>query len=183
MISIEKIHEKIKSNIWQGIAQSNIDLSSLPNADQEKMVAKISEKMMDTFNTLLDEVAPEQAKINLSDQEGTDAHEERILWRGRPFLSLVEDYVITNERIKIVQGLLSKDIENFELIRVQDIDLRRAAHERLFNLGDIHIMGHDPSDPSITLRNISDPEGVYELLRRAWLEARKRHGLQFREFM
>jgi hypothetical protein len=131
----------------------------------------------------LDEIVPEQNRVNTPDQLETGDQEEKILWRGRPFLSLVEDYVVTNERIKIIQGFLSKDIENFELIRIQDIDLRRAAHERLLNLGDIHIHGHDPSNPTIVLRNISDPEGVYELLRRAWLEARKRHGLQFREFM
>jgi hypothetical protein len=33
------------------------------------------------------------------------------------------------------------------------------------------------------LRNVRDPEQVYEILRRAWLDSRKRHGLEFREFM
>jgi len=31
--------------------------------------------------------------------------------------------------------------------------------------------------------HVYSPEEVYEILRRAWLEARKRHGLQFREYM
>jgi hypothetical protein len=50
-------------------------------------------------------------------------------------------------------------------------------------LGDISIKGQDPSHPEIVLRNVAKPEDVYEILRKAWLEARKRHGLQFREFM
>jgi hypothetical protein len=55
--------------------------------------------------------------------------------------------------------------------------------ERMMGIGDISIRGHDPSDPEITLRNVSKPEEVYEIMRKAWLEARKRHGLQFREYM
>jgi len=68
-------------------------------------------------------------------------------------------------------------------VRIQDIDLSRGVTDRLFNLGDIDIRGADLSNTQFTLRNISDPERVYELLRKAWLEARKRHGLQFREYM
>ena len=68
-------------------------------------------------------------------------------------------------------------------MRIQDIDLSRGVTDRLFNLGDIDIRGADLSNTQFTLRNISDPERVYELLRKAWLEARKRHGLQFREYM
>jgi hypothetical protein len=79
--------------------------------------------------------------------------------------------------------MLSRGVENFELIRVQDIDLSQGVSDRLFNVGDITIRGHDTSDSRIVLRNIPKPEEVYEILRRAWLEARKRHGLQFRETM
>ena len=110
-------------------------------------------------------------------------HGEQVLWEGRPFLSLVEYYVLTSERLKIRQGLLGRDIENFELIRIQDIDFKQGVTERIFGIGDITITGQDPSNPKIVLRNVPKPEVVYETLRRAWLEARKRYGLQFREFM
>ena len=61
--------------------------------------------------------------------------------------------------------------------------MEQGVTERVFGIGDLIIRGHDPSDPTVELRNVSQPEVVYETLRRAWLEARKRHGLQFREFM
>ena len=108
---------------------------------------------------------------------------EQVLWKGRPFLSLVESYTITSERLKINTGLASKHVENFELIRVQDIDFKQGMGERLLGIGDVNIRGHDPSNPEITLRNVHKPEEVYETIRRAWLEARKRHGLKFNEFM
>jgi hypothetical protein len=69
------------------------------------------------------------------------------------------------------------------LIRIQDIDLKQGVGERMLGIGDITIRGHDASEAIVTLRNIPKPEEVYEILRKAWLEARKRHGLQFREYM
>jgi hypothetical protein len=53
----------------------------------------------------------------------------------------------------------------------------------VIGIGDIVIHGQDPSDPNVELRNVSEPDIVYETLRRAWLDARKRYGLQFSEFM
>ena len=79
--------------------------------------------------------------------------------------------------------MFSRDIENFELIRIQDIDLSQGVHERVMGIGDVTIKGHDASAPEVVLRNVKNPEDVYETLRKAWLEARKRHGLQFREYM
>ena len=87
------------------------------------------------------------------------------------FLSLVEHYVLTSERIKIIRGMVSRGVENFELIRMQDIDLKQGISERVMGIGDIIIRGQDPSSPEVVLRNISKPEEVYETLRRAWLDA------------
>ena len=50
-------------------------------------------------------------------------------------------------------------------------------------LGDITIRSHDPKNPVIILRNIPDPEDIYELLRRAVLNARSKHNLSYREEM
>jgi hypothetical protein len=180
-MSIENTHAKILARVWQSIAQSGIDLTTIPLDQQEMLAAKITDQMMFTLNDLLDDM--DEPSENVKPAAQTDEYEETILWEGRPFLSLVEHYTLTNDRVKIVHGWLGKDIENFELIRVQDLDMTRGVTERLMNLGDIQIRGQDPSDPKITLRNVSDPEAVYELLRKTWLEARKRHGLQFREYM
>jgi hypothetical protein len=179
-MSIDSTRAQIIANIWKAVAQSNVDLATIPQEQQEKLVGKIADQMMVTLDQLLDEI-PQEAALGASAK--SDEYQEEVLWQGRPFLSLVEHYTITSDRIKIVSGLFGQDIENYELIRVQDLDVSRGMTERLFNLGDIHIQGQDPSKSKITLRNVKDPEAVYELLRRAWLEARKRHGLQFREYM
>jgi hypothetical protein len=175
-MTIKETHSQIVASIWQAIAQSKVDLSGVPKEQQDEMVSKIADHVMITMNDLLDQDRDE-LPVELDDAD------EKILWQGRPFLSLVESYVLTNERLKIVKGLLSRDIENFELIRIQDIDLSLNVSDRILGVGDILIKGADPSSPEVMIRNIKDPQDVYEILRRAWLAARKKHGLQFREFM
>ncbi len=186
-MTIEQIRAQIISSIWQAVAQSGVNLSGIPQEGQEKLVRAIADKVMVTMNSILDEVVkPEPveqpADKSASDQPAAEG-EEKTLWQGRPFLSLVETYVLTSERLKIIHGMLSRNVENFELIRIQDLDFKQGVGERLFGIGDIFIRGQDPSNPEIVLRNIARPEEVYEVLRRAWLDARKRYGLQFREQM
>jgi hypothetical protein len=177
-MTIEKIKSKVIASIWQAIAQSSVDLSEIKQEDQEKLVQDISNSVLVAFDSLLED------QLDLPSQNKNKVEEdEKILWEGRPFLSLVESYVISNERIKLITGMISRNVENFELIRIQDIDYKQNVGERIFGIGDLTIRGHDSSDPIIVLRNISNPEEVYELLRKSWLAARKRHGLQFREYM
>jgi hypothetical protein len=180
-MAIEQTRARILSRIWQAIAQSGVDISSVPQAEQEKLVSQITDTVLQSLDELLEEASPVTQETTPSVE--TNEHEEKVLWQGRPFLSLVESYTLTSERIKIVHGMVGRDIENYELIRIQDIDLKQGAGERLLNIGDIHIKGQDASQGDVVLRNIKNPEDFYEILRRAWQEARKRYGLQFREYM
>ena len=177
-MSIDQIRQQIIASIWQAIAQSGVDISAVPQDQQQKLVGAVADNVMVAVNTML-----EESETPKESQEAVDEYGEQVLWEGRPFLSLLEYYVLTNERLKIRHGMFGRDIENFELIRIQDIDLKQGVTERIFGIGDITIRGHDPSDPKIVLRNVSKPDMVYETMRRAWLDARKRHGLQLREFM
>ena len=177
-MSINQVRANIKGSVWRGIAQSGADLSSLPAEQQTKLVDGITNSVLLAMNDVIED-AQKSSKPEVPQVDG----DETLLWEGRPFLSLVEFYTITSERIKVVKGMFGKDTENIELIRLQDIDVSQNLSERMFNIGDIQIKSADASNASITLRNVAQPQEVYELLRRAWLEARKRYGLQFREQM
>ena len=179
-MNLDKIRATMISSVWQALAQSGVDLSDVSAEEQEKLVAKIADTVLVTMDQIMGEEiqeTPEELSTN------ADETEERVLWEGRPFLSLVEHYTVTTERLKITRGLVGRKVENFELVRMQDIDYKQNIGERITNLGDIFIKGQDPSNPEVVMRNIAKPDEVYEVLRKAWLEARKRHGLQFREFM
>jgi hypothetical protein len=181
-MSIEQTRATIISNIWKSISQSKIDISSLSPEQQESLVRAIADGMMLTLDDFLDDIDKTEPE-NKEESKEIDDTEEIVIWKGRPLLSLVEHVTITNQRIKIEHGLVGRSVENFELIRIQDIDLKQNMGERMLGIGDIHILGHDPSNPEITLRNLRKPDEVYENLRRAWLDARKKYGLQFREYM
>lgn len=181
-MTIEKTRAQLSAAVWQAIAQSGVDLSAVPQEQQSKLVTHIADSLLTTVDDLFEEAQGPPLPI-ATDLESEDDIDEKTLWQGRPFLSLVEKYVLTSERIKLIKGMISRDIENFELIRIQDIDFSQKIGERMLGLGDVTIRGQDASKPELVLRNLRDPEQVYEKFRRAWLAARKRYGLQFREEM
>ncbi|GJM40496.1 MAG: hypothetical protein DHS20C20_07780 [Ardenticatenaceae bacterium] len=180
-MTIKEAQARIKARVWQAVAQSELDLTALDKSTLESFVELVTESAMLEIDNELDvsNIKAEQESLDEEDDE----FGEQILWQGRPLLSLVLYYTVTNERIKITSGLLGKVHENVELIRVQDIDHSQTFGERLLKIGDITIRSHDPSHPEIVLRNVQDPSGVYEILRRAVLNARKRHNFSYREEM
>ena len=177
-MSIDRIRAQVKGSVWQGIAQSKVNLSSLPADMQNQLVDSITSSVLVSINDVLEDTQKQQGAVPVELDD-----DEKVLWQGRPFLSMVESYTLTTERIKFIRGMFGKDVENVELIRVQDIDVTQNLSERLLNIGDIQIRGADLSNPTVIMRNITAPQEVYELLRKAWLAARKRYGLQFREQM
>jgi hypothetical protein len=185
-MTIKEAQARIKARVWQAVAQANLDLSALDKTTLESFVDLVTESALLEIDSELDVPmlsTPQKATSKEEEEEEEDEFGEEILWQGRPFLSLVLNYTITNERIKITSGLLGKSHENVELIRVQDVDHSQTFGERVLKIGDITIRSHDPSHPEIVLRNIQDPSDVYEILRRAILNARKRHNFSYREEM
>lgn len=172
---------RVKAAVWKALAQADVDLSVLPKNEQESLVEIVTNAAL----LEIDKEIGEELNIGrdtLLSPKGDD-HEEETLWEGRPFLSINTQYIITSQRVRIVQGFLGKDREDIELIRIQDIDQSQTLRERLLNLGDITIRGHDTSHPKAILRNIPDPQAVHEILRKAILSARKKYGLTYREEM
>ncbi len=183
-MTIKEAQARIKARVWQAVAQTELDVSALDKATLESLVDLVTESALLEIDSELDsslQAIPQ--KETPEDDEEFDEHGEDILWQGRPFLSLVLHYTITSERIKITSGLLGKAHENVELIRVQDIDHSQTFGERMLKIGDVSIRSHDPSHPEILLRNVQNPDSVYEILRRAVLDARKRHNFSYREEM
>ncbi|MEM7111288.1 MAG: PH domain-containing protein [Chloroflexota bacterium] len=187
-MSIESSQARIQSKIWQAIAQGDIDLTGLEREQVEGLVNLATEAALIEMNSEIGTMATatKQARPVAQGEKGTsiwDDNKEDTLWEGRPFLSLTLHYLITDERIRITEGLLGKTSENIELVRVQDVQYSQTMTERLLNLGDVTITSHHPNQPSIMLKNVENPSHVYEILRRAILNARKKHNFTYREEM
>lgn len=175
-MTMNEAHTRIKARVWQEIAQLNLDVSAIDKETMNTLVDVVSEAALLEVDEMMAEGAKDTA---VSD----DDDDEKVLWKGRPFLSAVTYYTITDERIKMRSGLLGKAYEYIELIRIQDLDHSQSFGERLFKVGDINIHSHDPSHPEFTLENVKDPTAVYEILRKAIKEARKKHNFSYREEM
>ncbi|MCB0005045.1 MAG: PH domain-containing protein [Anaerolineales bacterium] len=180
-MSVTESQARIKARIWQAVAQSNLDLQSIPKETVDNLIDLVTEAAILELDDQMETIMPSQIVAQTS--SGDDDDVEVILWEGRPFLSIGKRYVITNERVRIIDGVIGKSKEDVELIRIQDIDQTQRLTERLFKLGDLTIRSRDASQPVILLNNIKDPERVHEILRRAVLKARQKYQLGYREEM
>lgn len=177
-MSLSEMQATVKASIWQAIARSGVDLSALSQEDTNRLVAAISETVLKDMDEFLGQASGKALPVVEEDD-----HAETILWQGRPFLSIGVHYTITNQRVRISEGVLGKTRDDVELIRIQDMDYNQGLTERALNIGDITIRSQDPSHPVLVLNNVHNPGEVHEILRRAVLKARKQHGLTFREEM
>lgn len=183
-MSLQSSQAQIKSRIWQAIAQGDVDLTGLDREQVEGLVNLVTEAALVEMNSEIGTIAADvQPAKGVEGSSIWDNNKEDVLWEGRPFLSLTLHYLVTDERIRITEGLLGKTSENIELVRVQDVQYSQTMTERLLNLGDISITSHHPNQPQIVLKNVENPSHVYEILRRAILNARKKHNFTYREEM
>ncbi|MBS0191913.1 MAG: PH domain-containing protein [Phycisphaerales bacterium] len=88
------------------------------------------------------------------------------------------DYILTTQRIKIEQGVLSKQFDQVELYRVKDTVLTRTLLQRMLGLGSIKMITSDPSQPELVLPSISDSDRVRELIRQNVERMRRLRGVR-----
>lgn len=190
-MSLQETEARIRAAVWQALAEKTIDLSAVPKEQLQTLVELVTDAALLELDQELDFIDTKLAastttdtvKASTIDVEADEHAGERVLWEGRPFLSLVRHYRITTERVRITEGLLGKEREDIELIKIQDIDQSQRMTERALNLGDITIRSHDPSHPVVRLENVRDVQRVHEILRRAMLDARDVKNFSYREEM
>lgn len=112
---------------------------------------------------------------------------ERILWQGRPSIPLswitriTTRYKLTNERLIITQGFLSKRVEEIELYRVNDVSMKQSVMERMFGLGDVRLETTDATTPEPQMKDIKAPERVKDIVRQAARAERQRRRVLLRD--
>jgi hypothetical protein len=180
-MDVNQVQQATTQRIWQAIASSGVNVSAIPKADLEKMVDNIAREMLEQIDELEQNALPPQLQKAI--QPGDVGADEEVLWQGRPFLSLVEYYIISSQRVRIITGLVGRGYENIELVRIKDLDWQQGVGERVFGIGDIIVTSVDATEPRAVLRNVKHPEQVYEILRRAMLAARKKYHIIFQQEM
>jgi uncharacterized membrane protein YdbT with pleckstrin-like domain len=71
-------------------------------------------------------------------------------------------YTVTDQRIRLTQGVFNKQTDSLELYRVKDVVLLEPFWLRLFGLGNIELRTSDASTPLQTLRAVPEPASLRE---------------------
>ncbi len=96
-------------------------------------------------------------------------------------MTLGQRYELTTQRLRIFNGVFSRDLEEIDLVRVRDTKVKQHVGERMVGVGDVTVFSTDKNNPEVTLHNVKDPVEVRETIRKAYLSEQERRGLKFRE--
>jgi membrane protein YdbS with pleckstrin-like domain len=83
-------------------------------------------------------------------------------------------YRLSNQRLFITTGILSRKTVETELFRVRDISVHQSLIERMIGIGTIHALTTDKDIPEMYFRGINEPLKIKEVLRQHVMEARQR---------
>lgn len=83
-------------------------------------------------------------------------------------------YRLTTQRLFIERGILSRTIDQAELIRVDDVRIHKTLLNRFTGLGSIEIFSTDTSDRQVTIRGVPQPEQVADTIRQRMRELRQK---------
>lgn len=92
-------------------------------------------------------------------------------------------YKLTEEKLLVETGFLSKKEEEIRLYRVMDLTLNRPINQRLFKLGTIHLCTADKTTPEFDIKRIKRSKDVKELLSELIEAERDKKRVSAREFM
>jgi len=88
------------------------------------------------------------------------------------------EYVVTTQRVRVVSGIFSKDIQEIELFRVKDTMANQSFFLRLFGLGTITVISGDERNPRIVLSGVPRALELREKLREEVMTLRQRFGVR-----
>jgi uncharacterized membrane protein YdbT with pleckstrin-like domain len=71
-------------------------------------------------------------------------------------------YNVSDQRIRITQGVFNKRTDSIELYRVKDVVLLQPLFLRLFGLGNVELRTSDKTSPLLTMNAVPEPEALRE---------------------
>lgn len=73
-------------------------------------------------------------------------------------------YTLTDSKVEIDQGLISRTTRNVPLRIIQDVTVSATVMQRMLGFGDLEIENANENDQRIILKNINSPKKYAELL-------------------
>ncbi len=108
-----------------------------------------------------------------------------LLWMLWNFLVVrCRVYELTNERLRLYEGVLNQKIDELELYRVKDTTMDRPFWLRMFGLSTLHLDTSDRSHPKVDIEAVSDAMNLRETLRKQveyWRDRKRVREVDFEE--
>jgi uncharacterized membrane protein YdbT with pleckstrin-like domain len=80
-------------------------------------------------------------------------------------------YRLTTERMTITRGVFSRQSEDIQLVRIEDVEYSQSFIQRLLNVGTIRVLSTDKTKPELDMHGIDNPAQFKEKL---WALVRER---------
>jgi len=96
------------------------------------------------------------------------------MWLCRWWLTKTTVFTLTNERLLVTRGIITRHQDNLELYRVRDYCVKQPILLRMLGLGNLELLTSDTMTPNVAIPAIKDVEGVREKLRTSVEVARDR---------
>lgn len=101
----------------------------------------------------------------------------------RWFQTLGKNYRITNRRIVVETGVLSKKLEQIDLYRVADYTVERPFGQRIMGTGNLLLKTFDKTTPELNVMAIkTDVVKLYEAVRAATEADKARRGVRMVDY-
>lgn len=88
---------------------------------------------------------------------------------------IFNSYTLTDKRLIIISGIVTKHVDEIELFRVVDSTVRQSIIDMWVNLGTVRVTSEDMTG-TIRMVKVPDPNRLRENLREAYIAARNSKG-------
>lgn len=83
-------------------------------------------------------------------------------------------YEVSADRIEWSRGILDRKVDNLDMFRVIDLKLRRSLLDCIVGIGTVTVITTDKTDPEFDFEKIRDPRRLYDVIKKASLDADRR---------
>ena len=86
-------------------------------------------------------------------------------------------YEVTKDRIEWSRGILDRRVDNLDMFRVIDLKLRRNLLDCILGIGAVELATTDKSDPEFVFEKVHNCRRLYDIIKKASLDADRRSGV------
>jgi hypothetical protein len=101
-----------------------------------------------------------------------------ILWFVLKVVKLkMTYYEVTGDRIEHSRGIFDRKVDNLDMFRVIDLKLRRSLLDCIVGIGQVTLITTDKTDPEFAFEKVRHCRGLYNVIKKASLEADQKQGV------